>query len=67
MIFCVERLRDFSHSFTHSLRLHDFFSPKVVLFFLWRGCGIFLCGEVRDFFCGGCMIFYMDRLHDLFC
>ena len=42
MIFCVERLCDFSHSFTHSLRLHDFFSRRLCYFF---------CGEVAEFFC----------------
>ena len=40
-IFCVEKLRDFSHS----LRLHDLFLWRLHDYFLWRGCVIF-CGKV---------------------
>ena len=56
MIFCVERLRDFPHSFSHSLRLHDFFG----------GCAIF-CGEVANSFCVERLrVFFEMRLH-IFC
>ena len=39
VIFCVERLRDFSHSLK---RWHDFFVWRgCMIFCVWRGCMIF--------------------------
>ena len=57
MIFCVERLRDFHHSFTQSPRLHDYF---------WRLCNFF-CGEIAFFFWWrGCVVFFEMGLHNFF-
>ena len=52
-------------------RLRDFFKKEVVWFSLWRGCVIFVCGEVVWFFSlthsgcmihlsGGCVIFFAE-------
>ena len=43
MIFCMERLRDFSHSLTHS--------PTQVACFLWWLHDFFV-ESFHDFFCG---------------
>ena len=50
-------MRDFSHTLTQSLRLHDLF--------LWRLRDFFL-ERLQEFFVEVCMTFLL-RLHDFFC
>ena len=66
MILCVERLHDFSHSLTHSLRLNVFF-PGGCVIFLWRCCVNFSVESLPDFLSRGCMTFFWRRVCVILC